>query len=123
MSYQFVTRRRMLRSLTLLPFVAPLLQACGGAQPTTAPAAPTTAPAAKPTTAAAGQATAAPAGQATTAPAAKATTGAAAQPTAAVVSGERISLSIATYSGPTNEWQRVYAKKWADQNPNVDLKI
>src|SRR5689334_1124159 len=94
-----MTRRRILRAFGLAALATPLLQACGGAaSPTTAPKAPEPA---KPTAApAAGTET-----KPTAAAAAKPTTAAAAQPTAQVVAGEKASLSIATYSGPSNEWQ------------------
>jgi ABC-type glycerol-3-phosphate transport system substrate-binding protein len=32
-------------------------------------------------------------------------------------------LSIATYADPRNEWQRVAAKEWAAENPDVELNI
>lgn len=32
-------------------------------------------------------------------------------------------MSIATYASPQNEWQRVVARQWADENPDVDLNI
>jgi multiple sugar transport system substrate-binding protein len=36
---------------------------------------------------------------------------------------EKVSLSIATYAATHNEWQRVIARKWAAENPQVDLTI
>ena len=37
-------------------------------------------------------------------------------------SGDKISMSIATYAGPNNDWQRHFAKQWADE-AGVDLQI
>jgi ABC-type glycerol-3-phosphate transport system substrate-binding protein len=52
------------------------------------------------------------------------------QPGAADTQGEAaapaegaMTLSIATYADPRNEWQRVAAKEWAEEHPDVELNI
>ncbi|HVC33470.1 MAG TPA: extracellular solute-binding protein [Chloroflexota bacterium] len=97
MSDQSISRRKLLKSLGVLGIAVPLLQACGGT-PTPA-VAPTTAATTSGTTA-----TQAPQGQA--APA-----------------GGKIALSIATYAGLPDEWQREAAKTWMAKNPDVALTI
>lgn len=99
------TRRQLLKSVGILVLLTPVLQACSQAAPTPAPAAKQEA-AAKPT--------AAPAKQEAANPTPK---------PAAASSGGNISLSIATYAGPNNDWQRDWAKIWVEKNPNVNLKI
>src|SRR5262245_23205016 len=145
-----MTRRCFLRATGVLALAAPILQACGGAATpapaaTAAPAAaakpteaakpaeapkPTEAPkpaaaeptkpaaAAEPTKPAAAAeptkpaAAAAPAPTPTGAPVAKPATG-----------GTKIPLSIATQDGDPVQWQRDFAKIWADKNPDVDRRI
>ena len=115
-----ITRRALFRSLGLLALATPLLQACGGAPtPSTsaATAVPTTnaAPTVAPTTQ---TSTAAPASQPTTTAASTASaTSSAAQP------GRKIALSIATYAGQPDDWQRHAAQQWATQHPDVNLTI
>jgi ABC-type glycerol-3-phosphate transport system substrate-binding protein len=91
------TRREMLKAAATLLFVAPLVEACTPKQ---------AAPAVQPTTA---PAKAAP----TTAPATQA-------PAAAA---QKFTLTMATYADPRYDWQRYWAKQWADQHPNVELKV
>jgi multiple sugar transport system substrate-binding protein len=114
-----VTRRRVLLSLGTLGLAMPLLQACGGSPAASAPTASTSSTtstsASAPTSAAASAPTAAP-----TAAAASATQAPQAQ---AASSGAKINVSIATYAGLPDEWQREAAKTWAAQNPNVTLRI
>jgi ABC-type glycerol-3-phosphate transport system substrate-binding protein len=112
-----VTRRRMLASIGLFAVVTPVLAACGGAAatPTAAPAAPAAAAPAAPaaptaTTAAAAAAAPAAAPTATKAPAAQ-----------AAPAGGPISMSLVVF--PDRPWMTRWAKKWADKNPNVTLKI
>jgi ABC-type glycerol-3-phosphate transport system substrate-binding protein len=95
MSIHLMNRRQVLK-LSGLAFAASALAACsGGAAPA---AAPTSAPAAGATP--------------STVPAAQPAT-----------SGGKTSLSIATEAGPALDYQRDFAKQWADKNPDVNLRI
>ena len=47
----------------------------------------------------------------------------AADSTSADAPADQISLTIATYAGPNNDWQRHFAQQWADANANVELQI
>jgi len=106
---QPVNQRQLLKLTGALALAIPILQACGGAA---APAA-TTAPAAGSTPAASANP---PASGAATTP----TTAPAAQ---AAPAGGKVSLSIGTESGDSLNWQRDFAKTWADKNPDVNLRI
>jgi ABC-type glycerol-3-phosphate transport system substrate-binding protein len=95
--FSHLVNRRQLLKLSGLALAFSALEACsGGAAPA---AAPTSAPAAGATP--------------STAPAA-------AKP---ATSGGKISLSIATEAGPALDYQRDFAKQWADKNPDVNLRI
>jgi ABC-type glycerol-3-phosphate transport system substrate-binding protein len=112
-SNQQVSRRQLLKWSGALALAIPILQACGGGAATPATA-PTTAPAAGTTPAA---------GAATTPAAGAATTPTTAPAAAATPAGGKVSLSIGTESGESLNWQRDFAKAWADKNPDVDLRI
>jgi multiple sugar transport system substrate-binding protein len=98
-----VTRRRLLASIGLFAVVTPVLAACGGGA---------SAPAAAPTTASGA------AGASKTAP--TPTTAAAGQ---AAPAGGSVSMSIAVYADASRPWMKNWPKKWAEQNPNVKLRI
>ncbi|MGH2459087.1 MAG: hypothetical protein ACRDIY_09500 [Chloroflexota bacterium] len=104
MNSQTLTRRKVLKLSGALALAVPILAACSGTStPAATPA--TSAPASSSPSASTGAtATAAPASQA--APA-----------------GGKISLSIGTESGESLNWQRDFAKQWADKNPDVTLRI
>ena len=36
---------------------------------------------------------------------------------------EKFTITMATYADPRYDWQRYWAKQWADAHPNVDLKV
>ena len=111
-------RKTLVRLLTLLVLIVPLLAACGGkpvASPTAAPAATAAATAAA-TTAATAAATAA----ATTAPTTEATTAATTAPTAAGTNSSKPRIALVTDTGKVNDGtfnQFAYegAKKAADE--------
>jgi len=92
------TRRKLLKSALGLALAAPLIHACApAAAPTAVPTAPAEKPAEKP---------------------------AATEAATAVAAGQgKITLTYCTYADPRMDWERVYGKKWAEQNPNVDLVI
>jgi multiple sugar transport system substrate-binding protein len=103
---QLVSRRQLLKLSGALVLALPLLEACGGgAAPANTPAATT------------GGGTSAVTGGST------APTPTSAPAAAAAPSGGKISLSIGTESGDSLNWQRDFAKTWADKNPDVDLRI
>ncbi len=108
---QSMNRRRLLKLTGTLALAVPLLQACGGgaAPAANAPAGNNAAAAPTNTPAAAAASTAA---TPTTAPAAQ-----------AAPAGQKITMSIGTESGDSLNWQRDFAKAWADKNPDVDLRI
>jgi multiple sugar transport system substrate-binding protein len=96
-----------LKSAALFGLAMPLLQACGAPTGGSAPAAPT---AASSTSSSSGSQAAS-------------TTATQAPQSQAAPSGGSISLSIATYAGAADEWQRDAAKTWQQKNPNVALKV
>lgn len=113
MSSTAVSRRRLLKSIGVLGLAVPVLAACGA--PTvgggsSAPAAggsaasSSSSSSAAPTSAASASATQAPQSQ-------------------AAPSSGTIALSIATYAGIADEWQREAAKTWAAKNTDVKLTI
>jgi len=100
MSIQKMSRRQALKLGGVLALAIPILEACGGA----IGSAPPSSSSSGSSTSSGSAATAAPAGQ-------------------AAPSGGKISLSIGTESGDSLNWQRDFAKQWADKNPDVDLRI
>lgn len=120
-----ITRRGLLRSLGLAALTVPVLQACGGGA-ASAPAATAAAAAAAAQSAAktsATQAAGAPAAAATVPASAKQVTTGVPTTQPAPAAGGTTALSIATYAGPADDWQRYWAKQWASQHPDVNLTI
>lgn len=122
-----IARREFLGSFGLAVVAVPMLAACGGGGGgASAPAATAAAAAAAAQLAAKASATqvagapaAAPTGAAS---ATQVTTGVpTAQP--APATGAKAAVSIATYAGPANDWQRYWAKQWATQHSDVTLAI
>ncbi len=110
-------KRRLLAMLGLLLIATLVLAACGGGEPTPAPAAPAEAPAA--TEAPAAPAEAAPAEAAPTeAPAAEAA------PAEAAPSGEVVNLTWVG-PGPGNEFEfrKAQAAEWNAANPDIQVKL
>lgn len=93
----------MLGALGVLGVAMPILQACGSGTPSAPASAPTAASSTSSSTAST-SATAAPKSQ-------------------AAPSGGKVAMSIATYAGPSDQWQRDWAKTWAGKNPDVNLTI
>ena len=110
-------KRRLLAMLGLLLIATLVLAACGGGEPTPAPAAPAEAPAA--TEAPAAPAEAAPAEAAPTeAPAAEAA------PAEAAPSGEVVNLTWVG-PGPGNEFEfrKAQTAEWNSANPDIQVKL
>jgi multiple sugar transport system substrate-binding protein len=101
MSNGVLSRRRFLTSAGLLGVAVPALSACG---------APTVGGGSL-------------AGSASAAPTTRSQQSSQAPVSQAAPAGGKIALSIATYAGQADEWQREAAKTWAGKNPDVDLKI
>jgi len=95
-----MTRRQALKIGGALALAIPILTACGGSLTSTSSS-----------TTSSGSSTGSSA-SATSAPASQ-----------AAPSGGKVSLSIGTESGESLNWQRDFAKQWADKNPDVNLRV
>lgn len=116
---RLVTRRSILKAAGTAALTAPLLQACGGggAGPASGPAATAAAAAAAAQSAAKASAT-----QASSAPGAAPTTAASsASPQPAAAGKTNLSIAVWTIAG--REWQKMFAQKYQQEHPEVNLRI
>jgi ABC-type glycerol-3-phosphate transport system substrate-binding protein len=125
-----LSRRAILRASFGLGVIVPaagLLAACGAsATATSSSSAISAAPA--PTTTASVVATTATVSSASATRAVVATTASSAVPATttpgqAAAPGKKTALSIATYAGATDDWQRHAAQAWQDAHPDVNLTV
>lgn len=42
---------------------------------------------------------------------------------AAAPAGDKLTMTVATFDAPLHDWQREFAKRWADAHPDVDTQI
>lgn len=118
MSHSLLTRRHLLKSLGVLGVAVPLLQACGGSSTSSGASSSGT------TSGSSGSSSSGGASAQPTSASSSASSSSGATPKSQVgTSSGPISLSIGTYAGTADEWQRAAAKTWADKNPNVKLKV
>jgi len=105
MNGKSISRRNLVKSIGILSLAVPAMVACGA-----------------PTVGGGGTTSSTPSSSGTAAQTSGATATQAPQAQAAA-SGGTIALSIATYAGVADEWQRDAAKTWQSKNPNVKLTI
>lgn len=42
---------------------------------------------------------------------------------AAAPAGEKLAMTVATFDAPLHDWQREFAKRWAEAHPDIDVQI
>jgi len=107
-----LSRRSLLRTIGILGLAVPALAACGAPTVGGGGSTSSTSSSSSAATSTTGSAAQTSSTTATQAPKAQ-----------AAASGGTIPLSIATYAGIADDWQREAAKTWQTKNPNVKLTI
>lgn len=105
-----VSRRKLLASLGVLAFAAPVLQACGSSTGS-APAA-TSGTTSQTSGSSSSSSSSSTSGQSSSAPASQSSS-----------SGGPINMTLAVYAGANRDWMPRFANQWAKQNSNVKLTI